>query len=133
MLALIFAPSSPVWDQYPRCSPLTHAHYDHIGGLDELRIYYLLQRTPLPVILSEPTYVELKRRYDYLFREKDPNASLTAQFDFHVLKELRGEIEFLDFKIAYLSFEQAGMPVLGFSLWFPCVYFRYPKVSNEYF
>jgi phosphoribosyl 1,2-cyclic phosphate phosphodiesterase len=93
---------------------LTHSHFDHIAGLDELRIYYLLQQIPLPVLLSKPTYLDLKRRYDYLFREKDPKGSLTAQFDFHVLSHERGKTQFLGFAIGYMHFEQAGMPVLGF-------------------
>lgn len=93
---------------------LTHSHFDHVAGLDELRAYYLHTRIPLPVLLAEPTYLDLKRRYDYLFREKTSGLSLTAQLDFHVLYDRSGKTEFQGYEIGYLSFEQAGMPVLGF-------------------
>jgi phosphoribosyl 1,2-cyclic phosphate phosphodiesterase len=95
---------------------LTHSHYDHIGGLDELRIYYLRTRKPLPLLLSKSTFEDLKRRYDYFFREKSLSVSLTAQIDFQVLEKERGFSEFLGIEIQYMQYEQAGMPVTGYRI-----------------
>jgi len=95
---------------------LTHSHYDHIGGLDELRIYYLRTRKPLPVLLSDPTYQDIKRRYDYFFRERSLNLSLAAQLEFQILDQERGKTEFLGTQIHYMRYSQAGMPVTGYRL-----------------
>lgn len=93
---------------------LTHTHFDHVAGLDELRAYYLLYRQPLPILVSTATLTDLKRRYDYLFREKSWEMSLAAQLDFCALEEERGETSFLGIPIRYMSFEQGGMQVFGF-------------------
>ncbi len=93
---------------------LTHSHFDHVAGLDELRTYYLLYREILPVLVSETTIQDLKRRYDYLFREKSWGMSLAAQLDFHVLESTRGETVFCGTPLRYMTYEQGGMQVNGF-------------------
>jgi phosphoribosyl 1,2-cyclic phosphate phosphodiesterase len=93
---------------------LTHTHYDHIAGIDELRVFYLLNKSPLPVLLSEETHDALKERYSYLFKEKCKSRSLPAQLDFHLLKGKEGKADFLDLEIGYLSYEQGGMKVTGY-------------------
>jgi len=93
---------------------LTHTHYDHIAGIDELRTFYLIERKPLPVLVSNATYQELKKRYDYLFRERSLSKSLTAQLSFQQLEGRRGQTQFLGISIGYTSYEQGGMEVNGF-------------------
>lgn len=93
---------------------LTHSHFDHIAGLDELRTYYLLHREVLPVLVSESTWQDLKKRYDYLFKEKSWGMSLAAQLDFQVLKNPRGERNFCEVLLRYVTYEQGGMQVNGF-------------------
>jgi phosphoribosyl 1,2-cyclic phosphate phosphodiesterase len=93
---------------------ISHSHYDHIAGIDELRAYYLHHRIPLPVLLSKSTYLDLKRRYDYFFQKRSLETSLPAQLDFHVIEEMRGEISFLDLPVGFTLYEQATMPVTGF-------------------
>lgn len=95
---------------------LTHSHFDHIAGLDELRIYYLRTKNALPVLLSKATFEDVKRRYYYLFQDKNRSVSLTAQLEFHVLEKMRGSTQFLGLKIDYMQYEQAKMPVTGFRL-----------------
>jgi phosphoribosyl 1,2-cyclic phosphate phosphodiesterase len=95
---------------------ITHSHFDHVAGLDELRVYYLRNRVPMPLLLSEATYTDLKKRYDYLFREKEIQKSLTAQLDFHVVPGSRGIVNFLGVDIGYTPYEQGGMPVMGFRI-----------------
>ncbi|MCH9628041.1 MAG: Phosphoribosyl 1,2-cyclic phosphate phosphodiesterase [Chlamydiales bacterium] len=93
---------------------LTHSHFDHVAGLDELRIYYLIERRALPVLASKETLKDLKRRYDYLFREKSWGMSLAAQLEFHVLEKSRGQTDFLGIALTYVSYEQGGMAVNGY-------------------
>jgi phosphoribosyl 1,2-cyclic phosphate phosphodiesterase len=46
---------------------LTHAHADHIHGLDDVRP--LSRETPLPVYGNSETISEMKERFSYVFRE----------------------------------------------------------------
>lgn len=95
---------------------LTHTHYDHIAGIDELRVYYLMNKQPLPLLLSQTTFTELKQRYHYLFRTRSKETTLSAQLDFKVLEPKRGEVEFLNLKVNYFTYSQGGMEVTGFRL-----------------
>ncbi len=93
---------------------ITHTHFDHVAGLDELRVYYLLYRKNLPVLVSKASLQDLKKRYDYLFREKSWGMSLAAQLDFQTLEKERGETTFVGVPLKYVSYEQGGMTVNGF-------------------
>lgn len=46
---------------------LTHVHYDHVGGIDDLRPFCL--EGDVPVYCREDVGEDLKRRLDYCFRE----------------------------------------------------------------
>ncbi len=49
----------------------THAHADHITGLDEVRILNRIAGRPLPAYATEAVLAELARRFDYVFRPWD--------------------------------------------------------------
>jgi phosphoribosyl 1,2-cyclic phosphate phosphodiesterase len=46
---------------------LTHAHSDHVSGLDEVRLYNWLSGRRMPVYGSTITLEGVRRRFDYLF------------------------------------------------------------------
>ena len=46
----------------------THAHADHIAGLDEIRILNRILGAPLPTYASAATWAELRQRFDYAFK-----------------------------------------------------------------
>jgi phosphoribosyl 1,2-cyclic phosphate phosphodiesterase len=46
---------------------LTHAHADHIHGLDDIRP--LTRHAPLPLFANEATLTELRERFAYVFKE----------------------------------------------------------------
>ena len=50
----------------------THAHADHICGLDEVRILNRIAGRPLPAIATAATLDELALRFDYAFRPWQP-------------------------------------------------------------
>ena len=47
----------------------THAHKDHIAGLDDIRAYNYFQQKPMQVFASEATQKELVREFYYAFAE----------------------------------------------------------------
>lgn len=98
------------------CLLVTHTHFDHIAGIDELRIYYLRNKTPIPCILSKESHQSLKARYPYLFKPIGEETTLSAQFDWHLLPEDAGAIEVLGINISYFSYFQGAMKVTGYRI-----------------
>jgi phosphoribosyl 1,2-cyclic phosphate phosphodiesterase len=92
---------------------LTHSHYDHACGLDELRIYAMRSKGPIPLLVCPETFDDIKKTFGYLLIENRVD-QLKTKFELQILEKQRGETEFLGLKIHYISFEQAGMRVNGF-------------------
>ena len=93
---------------------LTHTHYDHTAGIDELRIYNARQKKTLPCLLSQATHNDLCTRYGYIFVGDARTKGLVTQFDLTLLPNERGTISFQGLNIGYTTFDQAGMEVNGF-------------------
>jgi phosphoribosyl 1,2-cyclic phosphate phosphodiesterase len=50
----------------------THAHADHIMGLDDVRRFNTMKHGPLDVFADAPTMTTLRRCFDYAFRAPEP-------------------------------------------------------------
>lgn len=90
---------------------LTHTHYDHIAGIDELRLFNVRQKMAMPCLLSRESFQDIQRRYYYLFTSE---GTTSAKLDFSILPQERGKVEFLGLPVRYCSFSQASMKVTGF-------------------
>lgn len=95
---------------------LTHAHFDHIGGLDDLRIFYFNDNKPIKCFLSQHTYDELKRQYYYLFEEMDGNKTVSAQLDFEVINNKKNSFFIDGIEINYFFYHQKTMHVTGYRI-----------------
>jgi len=95
---------------------LTHTHFDHIAGIDELRTYYIYQKAPLPCLLSEESLAELKARYYYLFEPAGSGSSLPAQLDLKAAGGESGDVDFLGVKVGYFKYTQGSMKVTGYRI-----------------
>jgi phosphoribosyl 1,2-cyclic phosphate phosphodiesterase len=93
---------------------LTHCHYDHIGGLDELRAYNIRDQKPIRCFLSEETMAALRPRYDYLFEPLKEDVSWSARIEFQALFGDYGMREVEGVPIGYFSYRQYTMKVTGF-------------------
>ena len=49
----------------------THSHADHILGLDEIRRFNVMQKTPMPCFADERTAADLRRTFAYIFKPPD--------------------------------------------------------------
>ena len=71
----------------PRVDALifTHAHADHVAGLDDVRLLNRITGAPIPAYATQTTRDELARRFDYAFRPWTPPAFYRPVMDFHVI------------------------------------------------
>lgn len=93
---------------------LTHFHHDHTAGLDELRAFRLENKRPLPLLLSKETFDDLNVRFHYMFTSKRDQRMFIPQFEIHLLEEKKGEVQFQNLNVQYISYQQLNAHVLGF-------------------
>src|SRR3569832_255159 len=86
---------------------LTHGHYDHIGGMDDLRVFYFLKNQTVPCLLSRPTYEELKTRSPYFFEGSGDDVMGGARFQFKVIDEKEGDLIFSNLPWTFVSYTQS--------------------------
>lgn len=87
---------------------ITHAHHDHIGGYDDLRIYSIRQQGVIPTLIHERNLDELQRRCGYLFKVG------FTYFSIQMLRDDLGHGDFCGLKFKYFTYIQNGMSVTGF-------------------
>ena len=95
---------------------ITHTHFDHIAGLNDLRVYYFLQKKTLPCLLSQESYDELKKTHGYIFNQSKDDVMGGSRFDFKIIKKDFGVEKFGGHSWETMAFEQGGMKVTGFRL-----------------
>lgn len=95
---------------------ITHTHYDHIGGIDDLRSFNHRLQKPIPVLCSKESHDDLVRRYPYMFKLKAVDASYTARFMFQILEHENGIAHFHGIDFTYMTYHQGPMPVNGIRL-----------------
>lgn len=92
---------------------ITHAHHDHTGGIDDLRVFPIFSKKPLPCLMMHPTYDELKERYSYMFKGPFLPPQNFQRFDVELIPNGRGYHNFVGVDFQYLTFTQVGMDILG--------------------
>jgi phosphoribosyl 1,2-cyclic phosphate phosphodiesterase len=95
---------------------LTHTHFDHIAGLDELRVFNFKYQKTFPVLLSQDSLIDLKKRYYYMFKDRIDGESYAASLDCHLLPSDSSSADFLGLSIQHVTFEQASMKVNGYRI-----------------
>lgn len=95
---------------------ITHTHFDHVAGLDDLRVYYFLHKKTLPCLLSQESLDEIKRTRGYFFEKSNDDIMGGSRFNFHVIKHDFGSEKFGGHSWKIMSFQQGGMKVTGFRL-----------------
>ena len=88
----------------------THSHYDHVGGIDDLRPYCVYG--DLPLYLRKDVAEDLKRRIDYCFREH-----VYPGVPKFILNEIGNEPFMIgDVKVTPVSVYHAKLPIVGFRI-----------------
>ncbi len=90
----------------------THAHADHIFGLDDVRIFNFRQRRSIPCYGSAVTLRALRRTFAYVF-EPGERGGGKPQLD---LIEIAGSLELFGRTILPVPVEHGRLPVNGYRL-----------------
>jgi phosphoribosyl 1,2-cyclic phosphate phosphodiesterase len=94
----------------------THAHVDHILGLDDLRAFYVRNnKVPIPIYASEETAGYLKDRFDYIFTQLHPIYPPTVKAN--ILPEILkiGDLEFITMDQIHGDFATKGFRIGDFA------------------
>jgi phosphoribosyl 1,2-cyclic phosphate phosphodiesterase len=91
---------------------ITHAHADHIMGLDDVRRFNILRQGPLDVWADARTFSTLSRCFGYAFQEPKPELKVFRPHLVH--RELTGEFTIGPMRWQPIHLFHGQMPVLGF-------------------
>jgi phosphoribosyl 1,2-cyclic phosphate phosphodiesterase len=90
----------------------THAHADHITGLDDVRQLNRITGAPLPAFGTARTMAEIAQRFDYAFKPWTPGAFYRPVLDTTII-EAGNAIEAAGLTIATFEQDHHVMPTLG--------------------
>lgn len=90
----------------------THAHADHVMGLDDVRRFNTILGGPLDVWADAGTHEVLTRVFGYAFKEPEPELRL---FRPHLIRRyIEGPFEIAGVEWTPIRLMHGSMPVLGF-------------------
>jgi phosphoribosyl 1,2-cyclic phosphate phosphodiesterase len=90
---------------------LTHAHSDHISGLDDLRIFSQRSGDPVRLHASEETFEDVKTRFAYAFSPPKVYGGGAPQYD---LRVVRGPFRVGAWEVVPLPVLHGPEPILGY-------------------
>ncbi len=90
----------------------THAHADHIFGLDDIRPFNAKQKSPIPIYAADDTLAILRRSFAYIFEPQSAESSI-PQVELH---SLAGEFELFDARIVPVAAQHGPLTVHGFRI-----------------
>jgi phosphoribosyl 1,2-cyclic phosphate phosphodiesterase len=90
---------------------LTHAHSDHVAGIDEIRLYNWRQRCAIPFYGTGETFASLRRRFDYVFEPTQTGGGVP-----HIILNQIDEKPFAvcGLRVVPLMVMHGSLPVTGF-------------------
>lgn len=88
----------------------THAHADHILGLDDVRVFYFRQQQPIPIYADAPCMEAIRRTFKYIFDGNYPYGGL-AKLDPHLIE---GPFDLEGLTIIPVPVFHGNLPILGF-------------------
>lgn len=92
----------------------THAHADHILGLDDIRPFNLKQKAIVPIYGSQETLDTLRRQFAYIFDEA-PTESSVPGVELHAIDDaIGGAFDLFGAEIVPIAAMHGPRPVLGF-------------------
>ncbi len=88
----------------------THAHADHVLGLDDVRGYYFRQREPIPIYADACAMETIRRMFSYIFDQSYAYGGI-AKLDTHLID---GPFDLWGERMIPVPVLHGNLPVLGF-------------------
>lgn len=100
----------------------THGHADHILGLDEIRRYNHLTRTPMPCLADAPTVADIQRMFAYIFDPNTPKGGGVPQLEMFTIAGAfcLGRTEFVPVPVMHGHRPILGLRAGGFAYLTDC-------------
>ena len=90
----------------------THPHADHIHGIDELRIFNLLQKSAIPCYGNRDTINRIKGMFRYIFSE-DTNNSWKPKLTLHIIDSPQ---KIMDIPVTPVEILHGSLSILGYRI-----------------
>jgi phosphoribosyl 1,2-cyclic phosphate phosphodiesterase len=91
----------------------THAHADHILGLDDLRGFNALQGSPIPCYANHGTWDTIRRQFSYVFEGPLQEGGGVPQLTTH---EITGPFVVQGIRVVPVPLWHGKLPILGFRI-----------------
>jgi len=89
----------------------THAHFDHIMGLDDLRPFNFRQKERIPIYASPETMASIERVFQYIFDGKEKESNV-ARLDPRLIGD--GAIELFGLEFLPVPVRHGSQTIFGF-------------------
>ncbi len=99
-----------------RCDAIlfTHNHVDHTFGLDEVRRFNAVQKTPISIYAEQKTMADLRRVFTHIFdRDKNVNDSFVASLIPHTI-EPEKSFDLFGLRVTPIRVIHGKLPILGY-------------------
>ncbi|WP_185858556.1 MBL fold metallo-hydrolase [Blattabacterium cuenoti] len=96
---------------------ITHEHYDHIGGLEDIRpINVNMNNRSIPVYGLRRVLENIKKRFFYIFSSNSKKKTNIANVSIHEIDHYKNFFLLEHFKIFPLSIWHGALSILGFRI-----------------
>ncbi|HZK65932.1 MAG TPA: MBL fold metallo-hydrolase [Chloroflexota bacterium] len=89
----------------------THSHADHVGGLDDVRVFSERRGAPIPVFGDQACLEDIRRRFAYIFTETLQRGGGKPRLE---LTPIRGPFDLLGLPVQPVPVFHGLLPVLGY-------------------
>lgn len=91
----------------------THAHADHVFGIDEVRRFNHMQRSPIPIMASPGTLAEIRQTFAYIF---NPPPAYGGGVPKLVPFAIGGPFSLGGLEVVPVPLMHGPLPILGFRI-----------------
>ncbi|MDT8317895.1 MAG: GPMC system MBL fold metallohydrolase [bacterium] len=90
----------------------THAHADHVHGIDELRSFNFIQKKAIPCFGNATTLDRIQRMFSYIFKDHNFGGGIPQL----TMNEVADKFSLLDEEVVPVEVIHGDLPILGYRI-----------------